>query len=146
MSCLELLILSANGVSESPSGSVVRFLFTGQLERLRRYLKALLAFCSGRLFKFHFQVYMIPTRSPKQEWEMRLIRLQIYLALFFFYIREGKTYHSQELHTSIYKAIYLFVYLHSLKEGSPWLCKLKESTYSEVPGRHVHFKSHKNNK
>lgn len=37
----------------------------------------------------------------------------------FFYIREGKTYHFQELHTRIYKAIYLFVYLRSLKEGSP---------------------------
>ena len=41
--------------------SVVRLLFTYQLKRLGRYLKSLLAFCTGRLFKLHFQVCVIPT-------------------------------------------------------------------------------------
>lgn len=142
MSCLELLILSANGFSESPSGSVVRFLFTGQLERLRRYLKALLAFCSGRLFKFHFQVYVIPTRSPEQEWEMWLIRLQIYLALFFSILGRERLIISKNFIPVFTKlSIYLYIYTR-LKEGSR-ACELKESTYSEGPGRHVHFKSHK---
>lgn len=57
----ELLILSANEVSGSPSGSVVGFLFPLQLKRLGRCLKSILAFCTGRLFKLHFQVCVIPT-------------------------------------------------------------------------------------
>lgn len=61
MSRLELLILPTNGVSELPSASVARLLFTYQLKRLGRYLKSLLGFCTGRLFKLYFQACVIPT-------------------------------------------------------------------------------------